>query len=76
VTILLEGTIAGHDVQEVRVACQNILMSGCQLTLDLAGTSFVDNNGVAFLQSLVARNVRLLNCSGFVTEQLKPRKLE
>jgi len=51
-------------------------MSGRQLTLDLAGTSFVDNNGVAFLQSLVARNVRLLNCSGFVTEQLKPRKLE
>jgi ABC-type transporter Mla MlaB component len=71
VTMLLEGTIAGNTLEEVRSSCERVLNLNRRLTLDLAGTLFVDRKGVLLLQTLAVRHVNFVNCSGFIAEQLK-----
>lgn len=71
----LDGQITGRWVEELRRACHEALGSHPRrpnpLVLDLAGVSFIDADGIALFQELVARGVRLTNGSLFVTEQLK-----
>jgi hypothetical protein len=69
--MLLEGTIAGNTLEEVRSSCERVLNLNRRLTLDLTGTLFVDRKGVLLLQSLAVRHVKFVNCSGFIAEQLK-----
>ena len=69
--MLLEGTIAGNTLEEVRSSCERVLNLNRRLTLDLAGTLFVDRKGVLLLQTLAVRHVNFVNCSGFIAEQLK-----
>ncbi len=73
VTLLLEGKVIGDAVDEVNSSCEQVLAKGRRLTLDLAGISFIDRNGVALFHRLSARQVSVVNCSGFVAEQLKLR---
>lgn len=72
-TLLLEGQLIGESVDEFDLSCEQALVDGRRLTLDLAGVSFIDRKGVAFFHRLATRNVSIVNCSGFVAELLKVR---
>lgn len=70
-TLLVEGQVSRHWVEVTREACEQALMRYPQLILDLAGVTFADRAGVALLQTLQKQQVRLINCSPFLQEQLK-----
>jgi ABC-type transporter Mla MlaB component len=70
-TLHLEGEVLGPWVLELRRACEQWLADHHQLILDLAGVSFIDRDGIALFQELMNHQVRLINCSPFLTEQLK-----
>jgi ABC-type transporter Mla MlaB component len=65
----LEGQVVGPWVSEVRTVCERF--TGRELSLDLAGVSFIDREGIALFQDLQHSQVSLLNCSPFLVEQLK-----
>ena len=73
VTLLLEGQVIGDAVDELNSSCDQALAEGRSVTLDLTGVSFIDRKGVGLFHRLAARQVRVVNCSGFVAEQLKVR---
>lgn len=68
----LEGQLIGPWVDELRRACEALLVRGA-VTLDLAGVSFVEQRGVQLLRTLARGGIPLRHCSPFVTEQLKVR---
>ena len=75
----LEGRIIGPWVGELGRACERVLVqTDARLTLDLAGVSFMDGDGIALVRSLLsrdARDVTVTNGSPFVAEQLRaPRR--
>jgi len=74
VTLLVEGRILNHGIEQLRRVCEDILAQGHQLTIDLSGVSFVSRKGVGVLQDFERRRVALANCSVFVGEQLRSRK--
>ena len=67
----LEGQVIGPWVAELERVCEPLLARGAELRLDLSTVSFVDRDGVELLSRLRDGHARLLNCSRFVTEQLK-----
>ena len=69
--LLLEGSVAGDWVVELRTTCERLLSEGRSLQLDLAEVSYLDQNGLALFSNLKARGVMLLECSPFVKEQLR-----
>jgi anti-anti-sigma regulatory factor len=70
-TILrLEGRLSGPWVSELGEACETALRGGA-LVLDLAEVSFRDAAGIDLLTSIQTRGVELVDCSMFVSEQLK-----
>ena len=71
-TLRLEGTLSGAWVEELRRLCEIALADGERITLDCAGISFSDSDGVALMQELRGRNVSLTNCSPFLRFQLEP----
>ena len=70
-TLELAGRVIGPWVDELSRSCERVLAIGGTLSVDLGQVSFVDRDGVQFLQRLRARDVALVNCSPFVAEQLK-----
>ena len=70
VILLLEGQVSNHGVEITREACDQVLSKDRQLILDVAGVTFADRNGVALLRELQQRQVKLINCSPFLKEQL------
>ena len=70
-TLRLEGSVAGPWVEEVRRACEQSLVKDRKLTLDLADVSFADRDGIALLRDLSRQEVRLVNCSPFLNQQLR-----
>ena len=72
VTLKLEGRMVGPWVGEAREICETFLAEGRMVKLNLSEVSFVDQDGVNFLKNLIPRGVRLIGCSLFVEEQLKP----
>ena len=75
-TLRLEGHLGGPWVGELRRSCERVLLEGKQLTLDLAGVSFIDRDGVRFLRSLKRTDVKLRNCSPFVALRLEEESVE
>jgi len=67
----LEGQLIGPWVKELERCCKDTRTNGARLVLDLAGVSFIDNDGLAFLQGLTDGAVTLISPSHFVAEQLK-----
>ena len=67
----LEGELMGPWVREVKKACEPFLGNDDRLTLDLADVSIVDREGIALLRELKRAEVRMVNCSPFLNEQLK-----
>jgi ABC-type transporter Mla MlaB component len=70
-TLRLEGHVSGPWVEELRGVCERLLAQGQQLTLDLAGVSFLDLDGITLVRGLAARHVALFNRSPFVAEQFR-----
>ena len=70
VTLRLEGEVKGGWVAELRQSCEAVLCEGTELALDLAGVSFIDQDGIALFHTLQERDVILRNASYFVAELL------
>ena len=69
----LDGQVIGPWVRELERTCGSILASGGRLELDLRGVSYLSREGLRLLWLLRDREVELLHCSAFITEQLKSR---
>jgi hypothetical protein len=67
----LEGRVIGPWVDELRRACQRVLVTGATLTLDLHEVAFLDRGGLELLRRLVDDGVAIANCPAFVREQLR-----
>ena len=72
VTLKLEGRLAAEWVGELRRVCEKLIGEGRTIKLNRAEVSFVDPDGVKFLAELVSHGIKLVDCSLFVGEQLKP----
>jgi anti-anti-sigma regulatory factor len=70
-TLRVEGQVKGCWVEELRKSCDEALVRGRRLYLDLADVSFADPCGIALLKNLSSRQVVLVNPSPFIGEQLK-----
>ena len=71
VTLKLEGRLVGPWVEELRAACESHIAAGRDVRLDLTDVTYADRGGVVLLTNLEKRGVELLNCSPFLTEELK-----
>lgn len=71
VTLRLDGEVTGRWVEVLRSSCDVALRRGARLTLDLSHVSFADSGGIVLLRSLTDRQVRLVNASPFVAEQMR-----
>ena len=71
VRLVLEGWLVGPWVDELRKESEQQLFEAKALRLDLAKVLFVDPRGVALLRELAGRQVEYVNCSTFLSQQLK-----
>jgi ABC-type transporter Mla MlaB component len=71
----LEGSLIGPWVEELRKQGEQALSKSKPVSLDLGKLWFVDTVGVALLRELSERGVACLNCSNFVSAQLKETNL-
>ena len=71
IRLVLEGRLVGPWVHELREQSEQALSQAKSVTLDLGKVSFVDSSGVALLRELGDRQVEPVNCSIFISQQLK-----
>ena len=71
VRLSLEGWLVGPWVDELRKQSEQAFSERKTLTLDHAKVWFVDPRGTALLRELGDRQVEHVNCSAFLTQQLK-----
>lgn len=71
VRLRIEGRLVGPWVQELRQQSEQALLEGKNVTLDLEKLLYVDAAGVALLRELAERDVDRVNCSTFISEQLR-----
>jgi ABC-type transporter Mla MlaB component len=71
VRLVLEGRLVGPWVHELRKQSEQALSKTKSLTLDLGKLWFVDPSGAALLRELAERQVEHVNCSIFISQQLK-----
>jgi ABC-type transporter Mla MlaB component len=67
----LEGKLVGPWVEELRRLSDEALSQQKNVSLDLERVWFVDSRGVTLLRNLARKQVSQLNCSQFVSQQLK-----
>ena len=67
----LEGKLVGPWVEELQRLSDEALSLQKNVSLDLERVWFVDSRGVTLLRDLAKRQVSELNCSQFVSQQLK-----
>jgi ABC-type transporter Mla MlaB component len=67
----LEGNLAGPWVEELQRLSDEALSHQKTVSIDLEKVWFVDPRGVALLRDLAKRRVSEVNCSQFVSQQLK-----
>ena len=71
IELQLEGKLVGPWVEELRKLSDEALALQKNVSLDLEKVWFVDSRGVTLLRDLAKRQVSELNCSQFVSQQLK-----
>jgi len=71
ITLRLEGRLSGPWVSELGEACEKAIREGNALVLNLAEVSFLDPSGIDLLTNIQNRGAKLVECSIFVSEQLK-----
>ena len=69
--LVLEGRLVGPWVHELRKQSEQALSKAKSLTLDLGKLWFIDPSGAALLRELADRHVEHVNCSIFISQQLK-----
>jgi ABC-type transporter Mla MlaB component len=69
--LALEGWLVGPWVDELRKESEQQLSQAKTIRLDLGKVLFVDPRGVALLRELAGRQVEYVNCSAFLSQQLK-----
>ena len=67
----LEGKLVGPWVEELQRLSDEALSHQKAVSLDLEKVWFVDPRGVTLLRDLARKQVSQVNCSQFVTQQLK-----
>ena len=67
----LEGKLVGPWVEELQRLSDEALSHQKAVSLDLERVWFVDSHGVTLLRNLARRKVSQVNCSQFVSLQLK-----
>jgi hypothetical protein len=67
----LEGKLVGPWVEELRRLSDEALSRHEAVILDLGKLWFVDAQGLALLRDLAGKQVIQLNCSQFISQQLK-----
>ena len=75
VRLTLEGWLVGPWVGELRKQSEQALSEKKAVTLDLKKVWFVDPSGTALLRQLASRQVEHVNCSAFLSRQLKETTL-
>jgi anti-anti-sigma regulatory factor len=70
-TLQLAGRLGGEWVDELKRACGLARAEHGYVVLDFADVVFVDRAGAALIRNLVDEGMALINCSPFITEQLK-----
>ena len=71
IRLVLEGRLVGPWVHELRKQSEQALSKTKSVTLDLGKLWFVDPSGAALLRELADREVEQVNCSIFISQQLK-----
>lgn len=71
IQLQLEGKLVGPWVEELQRLSDEALSHQKAVSLDLERVSFVDSRGVTLLRDLARKQVSRVNCSQFVTQQLK-----
>lgn len=71
ICLQLEGRIVGPWVEELRRLSEEALAQGKSVSVDLEKVWYVDQQGIALLRDLAQKQVPQLNCSAFVSQQLK-----
>ena len=71
VTLRLAGRLAGEWVGELKRECAVMHAEHGHVVLDFADVIFVDRAGSTLVRSLLDEGISLINCSSFITEQLK-----
>jgi len=71
----LEGRLIGPWVEELRRLSDQALSQQKTVSLDLQKVWFVDLQGVDLLRDLAKKRVTQINCSPFVSQQLKEAAL-
>ena len=67
----VEGRLVGPWVDELREQSARALSQAKEVILDLERLWFMDAPGTALLRELAHREVAYLNCSTFISQQLK-----
>jgi len=71
IQLQLEGKLVGPWVDELQRLSDEALSHQKAVSLDLERVWFVDSHGVTLLRDLARRKVSQVNCSQFVSQQLK-----
>jgi len=71
----LEGKLIGPWVEELRRLSDQALSQQQVISLDLEKVWFIDPQGVELLRDLAKKRVTQVNCSPFVSQQLKEAAL-
>lgn len=71
IRLSVEGWLVGPWVEELRQQSERALAESQEVTLDLEKLLFVDSHGAELLRQLAERQVVHLNCSTFISQQLK-----
>ncbi|MEZ5429382.1 MAG: hypothetical protein R2747_24245 [Pyrinomonadaceae bacterium] len=71
VTLKLEGRIGGKPFEALRDECRRILAGGDRIVLDMGGVSFIERPAFSLFREMLKEDISLINCSLFLTEQLK-----
>lgn len=70
VYVRLDGSLLTPWLPELARVIEPILTQGTALQLDLSGLRFVDAAGLAAIQELIGRGVKLSDCSAYVATLL------
>ena len=70
IRILLEGSLTGPWVGELRRLSEKALEDSKAVVLDLEKVRYVDLEGVALLRDLSQKSVAQQNCSAFIRQQI------
>jgi ABC-type transporter Mla MlaB component len=71
----LEGKLVGRWVEELRRLSDEAFARQKAVTLDMRKLWFVDAHGIALLRDLARKEVTQVNCSQFISQQLKETAL-